>query len=349
MKKHIVTISTAAILSSAFASSTMASTYTVKSGDNLSKIANTHHTTVSKLKRLNNLASDLIHTNQKLTISENAKTAASQITVEKTKTTTYTVKKGDYLIKIANKYGISLAELQSWNKLKGHLIYPGQKLTVSKNGNKTIIELPKNDAPTINNETSTTQTPAAVSTYIVKNGDSLWAIANKSSVSVTDLKSLNNLKSDVIYTGQTLKIGKSTLKPSEAVATSDRTENADKRVDRVISEAKKQIGVPYSWAGSSPSGFDCSGFVYYVFKNAGYQISRLSSSTYYDLGKKVTSPRPGDLVFFSPNEGSKSVISHMGIYLGDRQFIHASSSKGVRISSIDESYFKKRLIGFKQL
>ncbi|PLT35777.1 LysM peptidoglycan-binding domain-containing protein [Bacillus sp. V5-8f] len=346
MKKHIVTLSTAAVLSSGLATSAMASTYTVKSGDSLSKIAHAHNTSIAKLKELNQLSSDVIHINQKLKVSESTSTPTPKtVTLQKTSTVSYSVKSGDTLIKIANHHGITLAELQDWNQLSGHLIYPGQKLVVSKSTNTTAIALPEND-PLKTVEKATPKVPLSDTSYTVKKGDYLSLIASKYGVSVNDIKSANNLTSNTIYVGQKLKIAKAAGTQAEDTPA---LENADNKIATVISEAKKQIGVPYSWAGSSPSGFDCSGFVYYVFKKAGYQISRLSSSTYFDMGKKVTSPQPGDLVFFSPAENKKHLISHMGIYLGDRQFIHASSSKGVRISSLEETYYQKRFTGFRRL
>ncbi|RFU63975.1 C40 family peptidase [Peribacillus glennii] len=351
MKKHIVTLSTAAVLSSTLATSAMASTYTVKSGDNLSKIAKIHDTTVTRLKQLNNLKSDVIHINQKLQVSENPSPSSSKskITVHKTTTAYYTVKAGDTLLKIANKQGITLGELKNWNKINGHLIYPGQKLIVSKKAASTTIELPANKPSRGKKEEKQSTAPAAGTVYTVKQGDSLSKIASKFGLSVTELKSINKLTSDVIYTGQRLVVSKTSGKPVQDTAVSDQPASNGEKVGILLAEAKKQIGVPYSWGGSSPSGFDCSGFVYYVYKKAGYQISRYSSSTYFDMGKRVTAPQPGDLVFFSPSADKKYLITHMGIYMGGQQFIHASSSKGVRISSLDESYYKTRFAGYKRL
>lgn len=108
----------------------------------------------------------------------------------------------------------------------------------------------------------------------------------------------------------------------------------------VINFAKKFLGVRYIWGGTTTKGFDCSGFVKYVFKNFGITLNRTSSSqanngTYI---KKVNL-LPGDLVFFDTNGGNNR-INHVGIYIGGGKFIHSSSSnKGVTISSISSGYY----------
>ncbi|MGE7778628.1 LysM peptidoglycan-binding domain-containing protein [Peribacillus sp. NPDC097264] len=423
MKKSIVAISTLAVLSSTFVSPALANSYTVKSGDTLSKIAQKHKTTVKELKLLNNLQSDMLKINQKIITSKSqttttkTKATTSSVSVEKTKNSTYTIVPGDTLTKIANKHNLTLAELKNLNNLKSDMIYAGNKLIVSSSKTTTTIDLPSSAKPAnistpkvnltsntyiivkgdtlskiankhnltlaelkkLNNlksdliyagnklivsSSKTTTTidlpssakPANISTpkvnltsntYIVVKGDTLSKIAKQSNISVAELKSYNSLTSDIIRIGQKLSLVKS-VTPASTVGTPEKVTYSNNKVNTLISEAKKLIGTPYSWAGASPSGFDCSGFIYYTFKKAGYEISRLSSSTYYDMGKKVSSPKAGDLVFFATGS-SKSIVSHMGIYLGNGQFIHASSSNGIEINNVSNSYYKSKLIGYRSL
>lgn len=115
----------------------------------------------------------------------------------------------------------------------------------------------------------------------------------------------------------------------------------------VIATAKKYIGVPYLWGGTTPSGFDCSGFVQYVFKAHGISLPRVSRDQ-YTAGYAVSRSnlKPGDLVFF--NTGG-SGVSHLGIYLGNNQFIHASTSKGVVIAQLNSSYWSGRYVGARRV
>ncbi|MFF2458025.1 LysM peptidoglycan-binding domain-containing protein [Peribacillus simplex] len=344
MKKSVVAFSTLAILSSTFVSPALAGTYTVKSGDNLSKIAQKHNTTVKDLKQLNNLKSDFLRINQKLITPNSTTTSnASSVSVKKTNKTTYTIVSGDTLTRIANKHDLTLAELMKMNNLKSDRIYAGAKLIVSKSTTTTTIDLPGSSKPS-----NVTQTPADSSIYIVVKGDTLSKISKETNLSVAQLKSINSLKSDLIRVGQKLKLSKSASTADNNDVGKVEAPSSGNKVAQLVSEAKKLIGTPYSWAGASPSGFDCSGFIYYTFKKAGYDVPRLSSSTYYDMGKKVTSPKTGDLIFFATGS-NKSVVNHMGIYLGGGEFIHASSSKGVTISSTSNSYFKSKFIGYRSL
>ena len=102
---------------------------------------------------------------------------------------------------------------------------------------------------------------------------------------------------------------------------------------KIVETAKKYLGVPYVWGGSSPSGFDCSGFVYYVMRSCGYSVSRTSSAMYKN-GTPVEKAdlQPGDIVFFQNTY--KAGISHVGIYVGDGKFIH-SPSTGSYVSYAD--------------
>lgn len=120
------------------------------------------------------------------------------------------------------------------------------------------------------------------------------------------------------------------------------------KADAIIKTAKKYIGTRYVFGGTTPKGFDCSGFVQYVFKKNGFTIPRTADEQ-YKLGKRIKKRgelSPGDLVFFSTYEKG---ASHCGVYLGKNQFIHVSSSKGVRIDSLDDSYWKPRWYGGKHI
>ncbi|MEK1829258.1 NlpC/P60 family protein [Priestia megaterium] len=133
----------------------------------------------------------------------------------------------------------------------------------------------------------------------------------------------------------------SSSKPSTSTGSSTSSSSASK----VISYGKRFMGTPYVWGGSTPSGFDCSGFLNYVYRNAvGVNLPRTVAAI-YQTGTRVSSPQPGDIVFF---ETYKPGASHAGIYLGNGQFLNASSSQGVTISSMSNSYWSKRYLGAKR-
>ncbi|KAA9004648.1 NlpC/P60 family protein [Paenibacillus spiritus] len=119
---------------------------------------------------------------------------------------------------------------------------------------------------------------------------------------------------------------------------------ADSKIDKVIDKA---IGTKYSSGGTSTSGFDCSGFTMYVFNKIGIDLPHQSGSQ-YQLGDAVAKSdlRPGDLVFFNTTGRG---VSHVGIYVGEGRFAHASSSKGVTISSLGDSYYVNRYVGAKRV
>lgn len=120
-------------------------------------------------------------------------------------------------------------------------------------------------------------------------------------------------------------------------------------IDKVVEVALAQVGKPYIWASANPNiGFDCSGLTYYAFKQAGINLNR-TSYTQINNGVSVDSKdlRKGDLVFFN-NGGGR--ISHVGIYIGNNQFVHASSpGTGVIVSKLFGSYFGNTYVGARRI
>ncbi|MBS4195818.1 C40 family peptidase [Lederbergia citri] len=115
----------------------------------------------------------------------------------------------------------------------------------------------------------------------------------------------------------------------------------------IVNQGKKYIGVKYVYGGSTPKGFDCSGFTSYTFKQQGMTLPR-SAAEQYKKGTAVSKNnlKPGDLVFFKT---SNKAVSHVGIYIGDNKFIH-SAGKGVAITNINDPYYwKSRFVGAKRV
>lgn len=119
---------------------------------------------------------------------------------------------------------------------------------------------------------------------------------------------------------------------------------ASSKLDEAIADL---IGTKYKTAGTTTKGFDCSGFTSYVFRKFGIELPRTSAAQ-SKTGKKVDKDdlQAGDLVFF--NTSGKGV-SHVGIYVGDGKFAHSSSSKGVTITKLSDSYYAKRYLGARRV
>jgi len=117
----------------------------------------------------------------------------------------------------------------------------------------------------------------------------------------------------------------------------------------IVITAKRFLGKAYVWGGTTPRGFDCSGLSYFVYKLNGVELPRVAFSQFrHSIGQKIQRKdlEHGDLVFF---QTYKRGPSHVGIYIGQNQFIHASPRYGVTTSSLDEPYFRQRYIGAKTI
>jgi len=147
-------------------------TYIVKSGDNLYNIANKYNTTINELMNINNLSTNILSIGQKLLVPKGKTESTGEII--------YTIKSGDNLYSIANKYSVSVNELKNYNNLDSNLLNIGQ-----------ILKIP---------------TATGNTTYIVKSGDSLYSIANQYNTTVDEIKRKNNLNSNLLNVGQILII-----------------------------------------------------------------------------------------------------------------------------------------------
>jgi len=176
------------------------------------------------------------------------------------------------------------------------------------------------------------------------------AIVTKLSWGTTvDLVSLDDGWYSVSYNGTAGYVSADYLRVSDGTETPASTIGAS-----IVESAKAYLGTPYAYGGASGSGFDCSGFTMYIFGLHGYTLPHSATSQWNSSGVYVEKSdlQPGDLVLFNdPSRNAGKACSHVGIYVGDNQFIHSSSSRsgGVIISSLDENYYASYYKGAKRV
>ena len=342
--------------------------YKVKKGDTLSRIAKKFKVSVDDLQKENNVPAKHIKPGT-IIIIPGAKTAAkktgkpsaqdkevagteksahrgrqkeseaSTIKENATDNLYHTVKRGDTIASISRKYSISPDDLKELNHLKSAKLKKGRTLLVKHIGPKT---------------------------YIVKKGDTLWKIAKKFDMEPDDLMKLNEIESASLLVGQKLyleeKVDPSTADSiSEAIGKNVNIEEEIKKVsqteeftekpmsDKLVTFAKKLVNIPYKFGGNSIMGIDCSAYVKKVYGFLGIELPRTAREQFQAGGETVDKEELsiGDLVFFRTYA---SFPSHVGIYLGNNLFIHASSrGKKVTIDSLETPYYLKRFIGGKRL
>ena len=193
--------------------------YIVKSGDSLYSIARKYNTTADELKRLNNLSSNVLSIGQVLKIpsSESNNTGSNTGT-----TNTYVVKSGDSLYSIARKYNTTVDELKRLNNLSSNVLSIGQ-----------VLKIPSSESNNMGSSTGTTNT------YVVKSGDSLYSIARKYNTTVDEIKSLNNLTSNLLSIGQVLKIPSGSSTNTYVVKSGDNLYSIARKYQITVNELKK--------------------------------------------------------------------------------------------------------------
>jgi len=162
-------------------------------------------------------------------------------------------------------------------------------------------------------------------------------------------RALKNIKGKVAgKTEKKIEESKAYSTPKSGKLVKNHTLFLDKKmVPQIIKTAKSYMGTPYVFGGSTPAGFDCSGFLQFIFEKNGIMIPRLADEQYL-LGEKKSKRDlvPGDLVFFSTYADG---ASHCGLYLGDDKFIHTSASKGVRVDELSDGYWQPKFLGGKHI
>jgi cell wall-associated NlpC family hydrolase len=185
---------------------------------------------------------------------------------------------------------------------------------------------------------------ALAKTYVVKPGDTLYSVAKSSGISLAQLMVLNKGISANLKLGQRLNLPENASITKTQQNTSNRIGNSS-----VVQAAYRNLGARYVWGASRPGAFDCSGFTMYVMRQSGISLPH-SSSAQFRMGHSVSRSnlQAGDLVFFSL--GTRGVVGHVGLYIGNGRMIHASTpSTGVIVSSINERYYTSRYLGARRV
>jgi len=270
----------------------------------------------------------------------------------------YKVKKGENLSTISKHLGVSVTEIKKANHLKGNNLKPGQILYVKQKRSVSPVFVKSKSRPT--------------STYTVKKGDTLTTIARKTGIPSKQIAALNNVNSKNLRVGRKLILSKPNhtessptaadneeedlLDEEEDVASTDTSSDiaceekaneellgkwgsADER-KLFIKVATGFLDAPYRFGGATVKGIDCSAFVRKMYEFFDINLPRTAREQSF-VGVRIDRNElvEGDLVFFR----TKRPIGHVGIYIGNNKFVHASyRAKAVRIDSLDQPYFQKR-------
>jgi len=172
-------------------------------------------------------------------------------------------------------------------------------------------------------------------------------IGKLSSGAKVEVISTSNGWSKIKYDGKTGYVSSEYLSSNAP----DDSNSTSSSVSKVISIAKTLLGKPYVWGAQGPSSFDCSGFTYYVFKNAtNISLPRVSKDqSKYGTYVSKSNLKAGDLIFFDTSGSNNGNVSHVGIYLGNNEFIHASSSKGKVVISQMSSYYNAAFVNARRV
>lgn len=332
-------------------------TYKVKRGDSLYKISKRFKVSINEIRDKNTHVSSRIKPGTVITIptrdkkhdaplhesgmNRNTPMPNTDVRAQDNRVTDdlyhYTVEKGDTLSEISKKFSVPVYELKEINGLKTTKLNRGQQILVKRTGPKT---------------------------YVVRKGDTVYKIARRFEIDIDELKDINGLETERLKLGQKLFLEPETESAGqtnyETILSEDKIGKTDNELqeipkpedlglkDKLILFAKKFIDIPYRFGGNSIFGIDCSGYVQKVYSMIGVNLPRSAREQFHE-GKPVNTGELsiGDLVFFRTYA---SFPSHVGIYLGDNLFIHASSrGKRVTIDSLAEPFYIKRFIGAKRL
>ena len=265
----------------------------------------------------------------------------------------YTVKPGDTLYGISKSYGVSVDRLKEANHLQKDAIKARQIL---------VIPAPRG----MRREEPEEAPQGERVSYLVKKGDTLSSISRRAGLSVQDVKTLNKLQSESLQPGQKLLLPRTRPEMEEMEEDGDRediispsvAEKGKEAVEEPLSKwssseertlfvkvVKNFLGVPYRLGGSTLRGIDCSAFVKKIYEIFNVSLPRTTREQ-FRMGKSVPKEdlEEGDLVFFNTNT-RRANTTHVGIYIGNKEFVHASSqNQEVKVDNLDMPYFNKRFL-----
>jgi len=273
-------------------------------------------------------------------------------------TVKHIVKANETLSHIASYYQVTLQSIISLNNLVNpNKLQIGQTLLIPTKADANNTNVPTKSTNPVSNETQTEK-------YVVKAKDTLYSIARTYEISLESIIAANKtINPNSLQIGQIINIPVSTKSVSLSSRSDDErtrdnneveeseqadNETADDLAGKVIDYAKDFLGCAYSYGADGPKSFDCSGFTMYVFKHFDIDLPH-SSASQAKKGSQVKKSDliPGDLVFFKT---SSKGISHVGIYIGKGDFIHASTGGGkVEITSLSETYYNKRYVTARRI
>ena len=220
---------------------------------------------------------------------------------------------------------------------------------INYNGSTGYVSSQYLSSSSTSTDTSTTTKYVTATSLNVRSGagTSYSILGSLSKGTKVEVISTTNGWSKINYNGSTGYVSSQYLSSSNTNSST----STSSTVDKVISLAKSLLGKAYVWGAQGPSTFDCSGYTYYVMKNAAnITLPRVSKdqSTYGTYVSK-SNLKEGDLVFFDTDGDNDGNVSHVGIYLGNNQFIHASSSKGKVVISEMSTYYTKAYVNARRV
>lgn len=288
MKKTIISAASLTALSAVAAANISASEITVDSGDTLWSLSSEAGKTVEEVKSLNNLTSDLIFPGDVLKIDGEVKNAPAPTEETKevaTDATTYTIEAGDTLFSIANQFNVTVSDLQEWNNLSTDLIFVGKTISVA--GDQGQAEA----APAVE---ETTEVEEVEEVQEVEEVEAAPAVEEVEETEEVDQPNAAPAAEPQVSGGNAASIAQSLA-----------------------------AGKSYVYGGNSATAVDCSAFTQQFMK--AFNGKDIPRTTYGQqaAGTQVSSPQPGDLVFFNN-------YSHVGVYIGNGQMVDAlNPSEGV--------------------
>jgi len=256
---------------------------------------------------------------------------------------TYSVKDGDTLYKISKRFHVSVDTIKSLNNLTTNKLKIGQILVI-KESTSTARPAEVRDEGVLDNNDEFIE-------YRVRKGDTLSKIAQKFNIDKDAIVEANNLKSKMVRPGKTLLIPKIEENEEEYITLPAQPlppwkDNDEKYM--LVKVAKSFMGAPYKYGGNSVRGLDCSAYVKKIYEIFNVDLPR-SAREQFTVGVQVSKNELtiGDLVFFKTRRYAK-YPTHVGIYIGDDNFIHSASGRGrvgVKIDTLSSDFYSRTYIG----